>query len=84
MFLNNSQHEQDLFQRISMLKKQKSDEIQASRKRMYNLSQAIINPAPSGKEAGMMKYVHTGMMAYDGIMTGLKIYRRIKQIFHKK
>lgn len=42
---------------------------------------APVSPA-AGKTGLMMRAFNTGMAAFDGIMLGLKIIRRMRKLFH--
>ena len=74
---------------ISDRKNSKKAELRASKERIHELTQNLFSPPETkSKMELMMHHFNTGMAAYDGIMTGVKIYRRIKEIFsgkkHKK
>lgn len=74
---------------ISERKNNKKTELKASKERIYELTQNLFSPPETKNKMDlMMHHFNTGMAAYDGIMTGVKIYRRIKKIFsgkkHKK
>ncbi len=74
---------------ISERKNNKKTELKASKERIYELTQNLFSPPETKNKMDlMMHHFNTGMAAYDGIMTGVKIYRRIKEIFsgkkHKK
>lgn len=74
---------------ISERKNNKKTELKASKERIYELTQNLFSPPETKNKMDlMMHHFNTGLAAYDGIMTGVKIYRRIKDIFsgkkHKK
>lgn len=70
---------------IAQRKKEKREEILASKKRMQNLAQQLFSPTKSdNKIDSMMQHVNMGIAAYDGIMTGIKILRRVQSFFSKK
>ncbi|MDN0070911.1 hypothetical protein QVN97_02665 [Bacteroides caecigallinarum] len=74
---------------ISDRKNSKKAELRASKERIQELTQNLFSPPETKSKMDlMMHHFNTGMAAYDGIMTGVKIYRRIKEIFsgkkHKK
>lgn len=74
---------------ISDRKNSKKTELRASKERIHELTQNLFSPPETKSKMDlMMHHFNTGMAAYDGIMTGVKIYRRIKEIFsgkkHKK
>lgn len=74
---------------ISERKSRKKDELRQSKQRIHELTQNLFSPPETKNKMDlMMHHFNTGLAAYDGIMTGVKIYRRIKDIFsgrkHKK
>lgn len=83
MFIETKQTQTDIMQQIALLKEEKRKEIELSQKRMQTLMSTIIEPQKDNSAGGMMKYVQTGIAAYDGIMTGVKMYRRIRRFFKK-
>lgn len=83
--MNSSTGKTDVLQEIIRMKQMRKEEIAQSKKKMQGIIQAIIEPEkPSHNGNQMMRYVHTGMAAYDGLMTGIKVYRRIKRLFSKR
>ena len=56
-------------QDITERKNNKKSELSASKKKIQELTQNHFN---------------TGMAAYDGIMTGVKIYKRLRAVFSRK
>ena len=72
-------------QQIAALKSQKRKELLASRERIRELGQDLFAPQVSdNKMQHIMNYVNAGMSAYDGLLTGLKVYRRIRALFPRK
>ena len=73
---------------ISERKSRKKDELRQSKQRIHELTQNLFSPPETKNKMDLMNHFNTGLAAYDGIMTGVKIYRRIKEIFsgkkHKK
>ena len=70
---------------INQQKKKKREEIRASKKRMQELTQQLFSPTQSdNKIDNFMQHVNMGIAAYDGIMTGVKILRRVQHFFNKK
>lgn len=70
---------------ISQKKEEKRAEIQASQKRMQHISQELFSPTRSdNKIDSMMQHINMGIAAYDGIMTGIKVLRRIQNFFSQK
>ena len=73
---------------LEMIRQQRLDkkaEILQSKQRMYQLAHQLFNPPQSkNKFEGMMQHVNMGIAAYDGIMTGVKILRRVRYFFGGK
>lgn len=73
---------------LDMIRQQrlnKKTEILQSKQRMYQLAHQLFNPAQSkNKFEGMMQQVNMGIAAYDGVMTGIKVLRRIRTFFGSK
>ena len=56
---------------------EKKEEIRQSKERMQHITQELFAPQKSKtKIEGLMQHVNTGIAAYDGIMTGMKIFNR--------
>jgi hypothetical protein len=70
---------------IEMIRQQRLDkkaELLQSKERMQQLARQLFAPQESKtKFEGMMQHINTGIAAYDGIMTGMKILRRIRTFF---
>ena len=65
-------------------KQAKKIEIQKSKEQIQILTQDLFAPRQSkNKIDGFMQHVNMGIAAYDGIMTGMKILRRIRGFFNK-
>ncbi|MDM8152904.1 hypothetical protein QUW14_00970 [Bacteroides gallinaceum] len=73
---------------LEMIRQQRLDkkaEILQSKQRMYQLAHQLFNPPQSkNKFEGMMQHVNMGIAAYDGVMTGIKVLRRIRTFFGSK
>ena len=73
---------------LEMIRQQRSDkkaEILQSKQRMYQLAHQLFNPPQrKNKFEGMMQHVNMGIAAYDGVMTGIKVLRRIRTFFGSK
>lgn len=70
---------------ISKQKAEKKAEILDSQKRMQDLTQQLFAPTQSkNKMDSIMQHINMGMATYDGIMTGLKILRRVQAFFRSK
>lgn len=76
------QHSLDL---IRNLREQKKQEADVSKARIQKLTNQLFAPQESkGKIDGWMKQLNTGIAAYDGIMTGFKLLRRLRYIFTRR
>lgn len=63
----------------------KQEELKRSKERMHNLSQQLFTPQQSqNKIDSLMQQINMGIAAYDGLMTGIKILRRIRGFFGGK
>lgn len=70
---------------ISRMRAEKKEELKQSKVKMQRLAQNLFSPPETKNKMDlMMHHFNTGMAAYDGIMTGIKIYRRIKGMFKKR
>ena len=73
---------------LEMIRRQRLDkktEILQSKQRMHQLAHQLFNPPQSkNKFEGMMQHVNMGIAAYDGVMTGIKVLRRIRTLFGGK
>lgn len=73
---------------IEMIRQQRLDktaEVLQSKERMQQLARQLFAPQESkSKLEGMMQHINTGIAAYDGILTGMKILRRIRTFFGRK
>ena len=66
-------------------KQAKRKEILQSKENMQTLAQDLFAPNESkNKLDGLMQHVNMGIAAYDGIMTGIKILRRVRGFFDRK
>ncbi len=66
-------------------KQAKRKEILESKESLQTLAQDLFAPNESkNKLDGLMQHVNMGIAAYDGIMTGIKILRRIRGFFDRK
>lgn len=72
-------------QLVSERKAQKKAELKASKDRIQEIAQDLFSPPETkNKMDFLMHHFNTGMAAYDGIMTGVRIYKRIKSAFTRK
>ena len=66
-------------------KQAKRKEILQSKECLQTLAQDLFAPNESkNKLDGLMQHVNMGIAAYDGIMTGIKILRRVRGFFDRK
>ena len=67
---------------ITQRRLQKRAELRASKEKIVTLTQDLFNPPTSkNKMDAMMHHVNAGIAAYDGLMTGIRIFRRIREYF---
>lgn len=72
-------------QDITERKNNKKSELSASKKKIQELTQNLFSPPETKSKMDlMMHHFNTGMAAYDGIMTGVKIYKRLRAVFSRK
>lgn len=63
----------------------KKQEVLQSKERMQHLAHQLFAPQESkNKFEGMMQHINMGIAAYDGVMTGVKILRRVRYFFGDK
>lgn len=69
---------------IAQQKAKLRQQIQQRKDTMTILAKEIVAPvAPATGKAGlMMRAFNTGMAAFDGVMLGLKIIKRMRKLFH--
>lgn len=69
---------------IAALRSDKKAELEASKEHIMELSRELFAPQESkNKFDQLMQQVNAGIAAYDGLMTGIKIFRRIRAFFSK-
>lgn len=67
---------------IRKRKGEKKKEIEKSRERMMKITQDLFVPVkPQNGFDGIMQNINAGIAAYDGLMTGIKIFKRIRTFF---
>lgn len=70
---------------INRLREEKKNEVRQSKERLIQLGQQLFAPHESkGKLDNLMQQVNMGIAAYDGVMTGIKVLRRIRSYFKKR
>lgn len=69
---------------IAQRRAEKKEEILCSKARIQNLTQELFAPQKSKNQMdNMMQHINAGIAAYDGLMTGLKILRRVRGFFSR-
>lgn len=69
---------------IAQRRAEKKEEILRSKARIQNLIQELFAPQKSKNQMdNMMQHINAGIAAYDGLMTGLKILRRVRGFFSR-
>ena len=69
---------------IAQRRAEKKEEILRSKARIQNLTQELFEPQKSKNQMdNMMQHINAGIAAYDGLMTGLKILRRVRGFFSR-
>ena len=69
---------------IAQRRAEKKEEILRSKARSQNLTQELFAPQKSKNQMdNMMQHINAGIAAYDGLMTGLKILRRVRGFFSR-
>lgn len=81
----NTQQPYYTLETIRQQRLEKKAEVLQSKERMQQLAHQLFAPQESkNKFEGMMQHINMGIAAYDGVMTGVKILRRIRSIFGGK
>lgn len=67
---------------IAKRKAGKKEQIEKSKERMMKITHDLFVPAkPQNNFEGIMQNINAGIAAYDGLMTGIRIFRRIRSFF---
>lgn len=85
--MNNSTSKNTIItlEEITRRKNEKREEVRKSKARMVQTIRGMFVPEENkGGVEGLMQHVSTGIAVYDGVMTGIKIMRRIKSLFIRK
>lgn len=70
---------------ISQQKAEKLEEIRASKKRIVDNARQIFHPTETLNSANtLMNNFSSGMVIFNGVLTGFKIIKRIRSFFKKK
>lgn len=63
----------------------KKAELKASKEQIMEFSRNLFAPQQSKtKFDNVMQQINAGIAAYDGLMTGIKIFQRIRRFFRRK
>ena len=70
---------------ITLRKEKLQGEIKAQKKAMTATARDIFAPLapPTYKADAIMRSFNTGMAIFDGVMTGIKVMRKIREYFRK-
>lgn len=70
---------------IAQQKAEKLEEIRASKKRIVDNARQIFHPTETLNSANtLMNNFSSGMVIFNGVLTGFKIIKRIRSFFKKK
>ncbi len=71
---------------ITLLKEEKKKEVDEQKEVIYDRFHAIFAPLEpaNSKAESLMRTFNTGMAVYDGVMLGMKAFKRFKSYFRKK
>lgn len=70
---------------ICQLKAEKLTEIRASKQRITNSARELFHPTESANGANaLMNNFSSGIAIFNGVMTGFKIIKRIRNLFRRK
>ena len=84
---NSSDHSQPsiTLEDIIRMKTEKLEEIRASKKRIVDNARQIFHPTETLNSANtLMNNFSSGMVIFNGVLTGFKIIKRIRSFFKKK
>ena len=72
-------------EKICQLKSEKLAEIRTSKQRITETARQIFRPNESTTKANtLMNNFHSGMAIFNGVMTGFKIMKRIRNLFYHR
>lgn len=70
---------------ITQRRMAKKAELKASKEQIMEFSRELFAPQQSkNKFDNIMQQVNAGIAAYDGLMTGIKIFQRLRKFFRQK
>lgn len=85
MNTNNPQDTIITLEVIAQRKAEKLEEVRKVKEQMNRTARELFAPiAPSNGMDAFMQNVNSGIAIYDGVMTGIKIMKRISSYFQKK
>lgn len=71
-------------EQIKKMRIAKRQEIRQSTRRMQLIGEELFAPQRSAtRMEGLLQHVNAGIAAYEGVMTGLKILRRVQAFFRR-
>lgn len=69
---------------LARMKAEKLKEVRASKKRMSEQAQRLFIPSKTpSEESALMQSISSGIAIFDGVMTGIRIMRKIQRFFSK-
>lgn len=83
---NNSKHTPIItLEEIARRKAEKREEVLKAKTQITETLRELFVPEENkGGIEGIMQHVNTGIAVYDGVMTGIKIMRKVRSYFTKK
>ena len=83
---NNSKHTPSItLEEIARRKAEKREEVLKAKTQITETLRELFVPEENkGGIEGIMQHVNTGIAVYDGVMTGIKIMRKVRSYFTKK
>ena len=81
-----STHSRISLEDIEELKLKKLQELQEQKKIINGRCKLLFAPIPeaTNKVESLMRTVNTGMAIFDGVMFGMKILGRVRNMFHRR
>ena len=83
---NNAKHTPIItLEEIARRKAEKREEVLKAKTQITETLRELFVPEENkGGIEGIMQHVNTGIAVYDGVMTGIKIMRKVRSYFTKK
>lgn len=70
---------------LTRMKTEKLEEVRASKKRINEQARELFTPLqPQKGTNALMQNISSGIAIFDGVMTGIRIMRKIQRFFSKK